>query len=163
MSTTRGPPRGRKRPIPPSVTRQIAPAPSHAESLPLFLPELDQGQGPSTSVKTPLFLPEEREGGNPTRKKRRISSKVPQLRTLNDLWNPRQVRGYLLIFDGTILITLGGASLLQQDSGSSALPSTLHHVPASAERQKKHQLPIGQGRKSGLFLFISLYSNSDKL
>jgi hypothetical protein len=84
--------RRRKRPIPPSGDHHVTAFTTlQAEPQPLFLPEPDEEQGSSTSTRTPLFLPEEREDERPKKKKRRISSKVPQLRTLNDLWRPRQV------------------------------------------------------------------------
>jgi hypothetical protein len=75
-----------KRPIAPSTT-------SNRNQQPLFLPDSDGEQVPSVSTRTPLFLPEEGEDERPRRKKRRISTKTIQPRTLNDLWGPTQVSG----------------------------------------------------------------------
>jgi hypothetical protein len=105
MSASRRDPLSRKRQIPPSVGKQKA-TPTTLSAEPLFLPKPDE-QGPSTSVEVPLFLPEERDGERPKKKKRRISSKVTQNKTLNDLWHSRQVSDLSLIFDSGILITLG--------------------------------------------------------
>ncbi|KAF9653274.1 hypothetical protein BDM02DRAFT_1885649 [Thelephora ganbajun] len=83
----------RKQPVLPSATKHPIVHPttsSGGEHQPLFLPDSGEEQGPSTSSKTPLFLPEEREEERPRRKKRRISTKVLQSRTLDDLWQPRQ-------------------------------------------------------------------------
>lgn len=99
----------RKRPVPPSMDQQnTAPTALHAEPQPLFLPDLDGEQGPSISIGTPLFLPEEGEEERPKRKKRRISTKVTQFKTLNDLWHSRQVSeaSCLLIFYGDVLTPL---------------------------------------------------------
>jgi len=83
----------KKRPVPPSPRRPATPpATSNKVHQPLFLPDSDEDQGPRTSMGTPLFLPEG-EGERPQRKKRRISSKATQSRTLDDLWRPRQVSG----------------------------------------------------------------------
>ena len=87
---------GRKHPIPSANQPSVPPPTSHAEPLPLFLPDSDEEQGPSTFTRTPLFMPDNEGGERPQRKKRRISSKTTQSRTLNDLWQPRKVSGMFL-------------------------------------------------------------------
>ena len=81
----------RSRPLQPITVKQsiAPPTTSSKEQQPLFLPDSDGEQVPSVSKRTPLFLPEEDE--QPRRKKRRISSKAIQPRTLDDLWGPREV------------------------------------------------------------------------
>lgn len=81
--------------MPPSTA---PPTTSNREHQPLFLPDLDdEDHGPSISTRVPLFLPEEGEGERPRRKKRRISSKTIQSRTLQDLWQSSQVSGLSII------------------------------------------------------------------
>jgi len=73
------------------MKRPIAPSTTSNREQPLFLPDSDGEQVASMSTRTPLFLPEEgEEDERPRRKKRRISTKAIQPRTLGDLW-ARQV------------------------------------------------------------------------
>lgn len=81
----------KKQAIPLSSLKRPAAPPtiSSKEDQPLFLPDSGDELAPSTSMGIPPSLPEgERE---PQRKKRRISTKTPLSRTLDDLWGPRQV------------------------------------------------------------------------
>ena len=89
----------KKRPISPSNMQPViaSSTTSNAERQPLFLPDPDEEHGPSISTTAPLFLLEEVERERPRKKKRRISSKAMQSKTLDDLWHPRQVCGKSLI------------------------------------------------------------------
>lgn len=160
-------PRYRKRPISPS-TRQHPTATSttpNRECQPLFLPDPDEDHGPSMSTRTPLFLPEE-ERERPKRKKRRISSKVIQSKTLVDLWRPRQVSSICFILTISILTSEKTQPHNQQDSSPFPPipgPSSSRPIPSSLpQRRKKQSLPNRLGRIPGMPQFTSSGSHCDK-
>ena len=151
----------RKRRVPASADNQS----TATASQPLFLPELDEGLDPSTSAEIPLFLPEEQEEGRPKRKKRRISSKVTQYRTLNELWNPRQVGViYSLTFETYILTIFENVSPYQQGSSPSPPgPSNPNpQSPSLVKRHKKRNLNSRLRKSSGLCIFALLSTFVDK-
>lgn len=161
MSATRRDLLRRKRPVPPSRDHQTSAASTsmHSEHEPLFLPEPDEEQGPSTSAENPLFLPEEREE-RPKKKKRRISSKAPQLRTLNDLWRPRQVSN---LSPDLIAICSSPWKIHQQNSSPSPTSSSNpHQVPTPVQHRKKRNLQSKLGRKSGVF-YLYYYDSAHLL
>ena len=147
-------PQYRKRPISPSNSQHtIAPITSNEEHQPLFLPDPDEEHSPSTSTRAPLFLPEGAERERPRKKRRRISSKTTQSRTLDDLWHPRQVCGISLICSSVYSLPRKIQPHGQQTSSPSLPgPSNPQPIPSSLSwRPKKHSVQGILGKKPGVF------------
>ena len=146
----------RKRRISPSRAQHtVAPSTTfNREHQPLFLPDPDEEHGPSTSMRAPLFLPEEVERERPRKKKRRISSKATQSRTLDDLWQSRQVGRILLDSPSLtcLLLTKIQSHNRQNSSPSPPGPSNPHPIPSPlSQRPKKHSVQSILSKRPGMF------------
>lgn len=145
--TMTGPPPKRYS-VQPSLSKRPMP-PSTVSGQPLFLPDSEE-EGPSTSTRTPLFLPESGEGGQPRRKKRRISTKGIQPRTLDDLWGPREVSAISPTFNHRILIFPAKEAVQNQQTSSPPLPgpSSLQPTSPSTPLRYRKRGPLSRmGRK----------------
>ena len=141
----------KRHPIQPSAMKRPIASLTTNETPPLFLPDSDGEEVPSTSTQAPLFLPEQ-EGEQQRRKKRRISSQAVKSRTLKDLWGPSQVSVMTFIPNPRILILLVKKASLQNLQYSSPPPSPgpSNSMPVLSQRYKKRGPHSKLGRKTGI-------------